>query len=69
MRVRIYIDIEYDESGFVVNPEIKVNPNNDTVSEVIIATSTVNYAVKLAAEFNQVHLKAKYINGESNYVQ
>lgn len=69
MSVRICIDVERGESGFVVSPEIKVDPNNHTVSEMIIATSAVNYAVKLAAEFNQVHLKAKCINGESNYVQ
>lgn len=69
MSVRIFIDVEVGESGFVVNPEIKVDPNNHTVSEMNIATSTVSYAMALAAQFDQVHLKAKCINGEINYVQ
>lgn len=69
MSVRIFIDVELNGSGFVVNPEIKVDPNNHTVSEMNIATSTVSYAMALATQFNQVHLKAKCINGEANYVQ
>lgn len=67
MSVRIFIDVELGESGFVINPEIKVDPNNHTVSEMNIATSTVSYAMALAAKFNQVHLKAKCINGEHHY--
>lgn len=68
MCVRICIDVECGESGFVVTPEIKVSPENHTVSEMNIATGTVQHAVKLAAEFSRIHLKAKCINGEINYV-
>ncbi len=69
MSVRIYIDVDCGASGFVVSPEIIVSPDNHTVSEMNIATSAVNYAVGLAAQFNQLQLKAKCINGENHYVQ
>jgi len=51
----------------VVNPEIKVDPNNHTVSEMNIATSTVMHAMNLAAQFDRVFVKAKSINGEINH--
>ena len=68
MSVRICIDVELSGSEFVVNPEINVDPNNHTVSEMNIATSTVMHAVNLAAQFDQVFVKAKSINGDANYV-
>lgn|GEM_PF-4412705 len=67
MSVRICIDVELSGSGFVVNPEIKVDPNNHTVSEMNIATSTVMHAMNLAAQFDRVFVKAKSINGEINH--
>ncbi|MXP48700.1 hypothetical protein FD733_02205 [Pantoea sp. Eser] len=67
MSVRICIDVELSGSGFVVNPEIKVCPDNHTVSEMNIATSTINHAVRLAAQFDRVFVKAKSINGEINH--
>jgi hypothetical protein len=69
MSIRICIDVELNELGFVISPEIKVCPDNHTVSEMNIATSTVNYAVNLAAQFEQLFMKAKSINGESHYVR
>ncbi|WP_157032551.1 hypothetical protein [Erwinia typographi] len=68
MGVRIYIDVDCGESAFTVSPEIKVNPDDHTVSEMNIATSTVNYAVQLAAEFNRIHYKAKLIKEEIYHV-
>lgn len=67
MSVKILIDVEYGASGFVVNPEIKVCPDNHTVSEMNIATSTISHAVQLAAQFDRVFVKAKSINGEMNH--
>lgn len=67
MGVQICIDLECGVTGVVINPVIKVRPDNHTVSEMNIATSTVKYATELAAQCNQLQLKAKYINGENKY--
>ena len=66
MGVRICIDLECGAEGVVINPEIKVCPDNHTASEMNIATSTVNRAMELAAQFNLIYVNAKYINGENN---
>ncbi|ARF51361.1 hypothetical protein [Pantoea stewartii] len=68
MSVRICIDVELNEAGFVITPKINVCPDNHTVSEMNIATSTVNYAVNLAAQFDRLFMKAKSVNGETSYV-
>lgn len=66
MGVRICIDLECGDAGMVINPAIKVCPDNHTASEMNIATSTVKRAMELAAQFNLIYVNAKYINGENN---